>query len=343
MSGTRKVSLVAMIAAFFLLAGCGADAGKNAESLNAEVQIADQAGAAAEEVPLESEPSSERWEEVWPAEDTEEVFPAAAPRAGLYDGRTLSCIYSKNQNERMYPASLTKIVTACTALRYVSTDEVVRVGTELQFVREGSSVCWLQRGHRLTMYDLLTGMLLSSGNDAAYTVAVNTARTVTGNAEMSDQEAVEYFCGLMNDFVEDLGANNSHFVNPDGWDDDAQYTTVWDMAMIASYALKVPEIREITSLQSKEVHFVSGGSITWENTNSLMNPESKYYCPQVAGMKTGSTSLAGKCLISVVQLDGSEYISIVSGCEKEKDRYGSSLELIGLLLNGEVDGIKPAA
>jgi len=340
MFGMRKLGAAAMIAAVLLLAGCGADAAKDAETLNAEVQIS---GDAAAEMLPGTGAAPEMQEEVRPPEDTAEVFPAAAPRAGLYDGRTLSCIYSKNQNERIYPASLTKIVTACTALRYVPTDVVVRVGTELQFVREGSSVCWLQRGHRLTMYDLLTGMLLSSGNDAAYTVAVTTARIVAGNTEMSDGEAVEYFCGLMNDFVEDLGANNSHFVNPDGWDDDAQYTSVWDLAVITSYALKVPEIREITSLQSKKVHFVSGGSITWENTNSLMNPESKYYCPQVTGMKTGSTSLAGKCLISVVQLDGSEYISIVSGCEKEKDRYGSSLELIGLLLDGEIDSIKPAA
>jgi len=231
----------------------------------------------------------------------------------------------------MCPASLTKIVTACTALQYVDPDEVLRVGTELRYVNEGSSVCWLQRGQKLTMYDLLAGMLLCSGNDAAYTVAVNAGRKAAGNAEMSDQEALEYFYGLMNAFVERIGADNSHFVNPDGWDDDAQYTSVWDMAMITAYAMKVPEIREIAGEYSREIHFVSGQSVTWKSTNSLMNPKSKYYHPQVIGLKTGSTSRAGKCLISVIQMDGEEYISVISGCEKDKERFTTSLELIRFL------------
>ena len=274
--------------------------------------------------------------ETIPEEPTEPAFDVMAVRAGLYNAKTLECLYAKAENEPLYPASLTKIVTACTALRYMDTDEIIRVGTELQFVKEGSSVCWIRKGHRLTLYDLLMGMLLPSGNDAAYTVAVNVARRASGNEDLSDQEAVEYFCELMNKFAWDVGARNSHFVNPDGWDDEEQYTTVSDLALIASCAIKYPVIREIVGQHSKFVRFVSGETITWTNSNYLLNPTSKYYYPDAFGMKTGSTSLAGKCLIAAVEIDGQEYISIVSGCETEKERYQSTLDLFGLVsLNSE--------
>ena len=268
-----------------------------------------------------------------PEEPAEPAFDVAAVRAGLYNAKTLECLFAKAETEPLYPASMTKLVTACTALRYMDDmQEVIRVGTEMQFVKEGSSICWIREGHKLKMQDLVTGLLIASGNDAAYTIAVNVARRASGNENLTDQEAVDYFCELMNQFAWDVGARNSNFVNPDGWDDEEQYTTVNDLAIIASCALKYPLIRDIVCQQSKFVRFVSGQTITWTNTNYLLDPSSKYYCPYAIGMKTGSTSLAGKCLIAAVQIDGEEYISVVSGCEKEKDRYQSSLDLFGLVL-----------
>ena len=205
-------------------------------------------------------------------EETEPVFDVAAVRAGLYHAKTLECLYAKAETEPLYPASMTKLVTACTALRYMDDmQEVIRVGTEMQFVQEGSSICWIREGHKLKMQDLVTGLLIASGNDAAYTIAVNVARRASGNEALSDQEAVEYFCGLMNEFVWDIGARNSQFTNPDGWDDEEQYTTVNDLAIIASCALKYPLIRDVALkidshafIIAKDVTNVNGRGYTLE-------------------------------------------------------------------------------
>ena len=96
-----------------------------------------------------------------------------------------------------------------------------------------SSLCLIKAGHRLKLRDLLTGMLMCSGNDAAYTVAVNVARDVSGDRSMSDADAVAYFVQLMNDYAIQIGASNSNFTTPDGWDHTQQHTTICDLARIA--------------------------------------------------------------------------------------------------------------
>ena len=251
-----------------------------------------------------------------------------ASYAGLYNALTMECLYSKASTERVYPASLTKLLTACTALNYVSPDKIFTVGTELSFVADGSSLCMIHAGHRLKLRDLLAGMLMCSGNDAAYTVAVNVAREVSGMQDMSDSDAVSYFCRLMNNYARSIGAVNSNFVSPDGWDNDNQYSTVYDLALISARALNITEIRNIVSCKSKYVVFESGETITWKNTNLLLHDDSKYYLPQAIGMKTGSTAKAGKSLIAVVNVNGREYIAVVMGCENDDARYESVHELI---------------
>ncbi len=224
------------------------------------------------------------------------------------------------------PASLTKLLTASVALRYVKPDEVITVGTERDLVHSGSSLCFILKGHRLKLYDLITGMLMVSGNDAAYTVAVSTARAVSGDSAMSDTEAAAYFCDLMNDLARELGMKNSHFTTPDGWDDPEQYTTAYDMALLARYALSVPEIREIVSTRQKYVVFESGENITWTNTNKLLDPESEFYSESAVGMKTGTTENAGNCLIAAFSKKGKTYISVVMGCDTDYDRYSITRE-----------------
>lgn len=254
-----------------------------------------------------------------------------APFEGLYDAENLGAIYEKSTDERIYPASLTKLLTACTALEYVSPDTVFNVGTELNLVNSGSSVCMISQGHSLTLYDLMTGMLVRSGNDAAYTIAVNVARKVSGDDSLGDSQAVEFFVSLMNDYAQSIGMEHSSFINPDGWDDENQYTTVSDLAIIAAKALEIEQIREIVSLPSKYVVFASGQNITWNNTNALINPESQYYCEDAIGMKTGSTLLAGKCLIAAFDVDGKIYIAITANSQSEEQRYESTLKLYDML------------
>lgn len=235
-------------------------------------------------------------------------------------------LYSKNVGERIAPASLTKLLTASVALRYISSDEVFTVGSERKLVPEKSSLCLILPGHRLTLYDLVMGMLLASGNDAAHTVAVSAARAVYSGITMTDEEALDCFCGLMNDLAEELGMYNSHFTTPDGSDDKDQYTTVSDLLLLTKYALSVPEIREIASIYQKYVVFESGENITWTNSNKLLCPDSKFYSEYAVGMKTGTTSRAGNCLIAAFEKDGKTYISIAAGCLTDTDRYKLTLK-----------------
>ena len=95
-------------------------------------------------------------------------------------------------------------------------------------MRSGSSLCLIRPGHKLKLYDLLTGMLMASGNDAAYTVAVTTARAVKTDTAKTDAQAVAYFSELMNSYASSIGMKDSHFTTPEGWDDASQYTTVSD-------------------------------------------------------------------------------------------------------------------
>ena len=234
-------------------------------------------------------------------------------------------IYSQNADQRIAPASLTKLLTASVALYYISPDQVFTVGSEQELVPAKSSMCLILPGHRLKLYDLITGMLMASGNDAAYTVAVSTARALNSEIPMTDSEAVDYFCGLMNDFAKNLGMKNSYFTTPDGSDNDGQYTTVNDLLLLSEYALSVPEIRDISSIHQKYVVFESGENITWTNSNKLLCPDSRFYSEYAVGMKTGTTNRAGNCLIAVFVKDGKTYISIVAGCFMDSDRYRLTL------------------
>jgi len=198
-------------------------------------------------------------------------------------------------------------------------------------VQPHSSLCLIRPGHQLTLYQLIMGMFLPSGNDAAYTVAVNVGRRVAGNGGLSDRAAADYFCGLMNDFAANLGAADSHFATPEGWDNEETYSTVHDLALFAAYAMEVEAIREIAATYEKKVFFVSGENITWKNFNSLVNPWSTWYCEQAVGLKTGSTENAGKCLLSVIEGADGLYIAVVMGCQEDGDRYRATWDLIHML------------
>lgn len=245
----------------------------------------------------------------------------------LYHIDSGKLLYGKGCEERIAPASLTKLLTASVALKYIPSDRVITVGTELDLVHPNSSLCLIARGHRLRLYDLIAGMLMVSGNDAAYTVAVSTAKEVSGDDTMSDEEAVEYFCGLMNDFAQSLGMSDSRFTSPDGFDSEGQYTTLSDLLLLARYAWSVPEIREIASVAERYTVFESGENITWKNTNRLLDPDDEFYCQYARGMKTGTTVKAGNCLIAVFEKEGTEYISIVAQCSDDNRRYELAMNI----------------
>lgn len=248
--------------------------------------------------------------------------------AALYcieDGQTL---YSYNAEEKAAPASLTKLLTAAVALEYLEDDEILYAGSEQYLVNPGSSLCGLQYGSFSTAKDFITGLLMSSGNDAAYAIAVATARKAYPDSDLSDEAAVSVFCGLMNTTAQRIGMTGSSFTTPDGWDDENQYTTISDLLILTEYTMKIPEISEIVGTQSRTVTFRSGEVYEWSNSNLLLDPYSSYYREDAVGVKTGTTLNAGNNLISAFKIGGKTYISAVVGCETDTDRYELTLKLI---------------
>lgn len=264
---------------------------------------------------------------------TEAVEISTEPQIKLYTSAIVCStnsdtpIFADEQHISIAPASMTKIMTACVALKYMNTNDIITVGSELGYVQPMSSLCNILPNQQFTLYDLMTGMLLSSGNDAAYTIAVNTARTQSKNASMTDIEAIDYFCGLMNQLAAELEMTNTHFSTPDGWDNQQQLTTVHDLMKLTKYAVKIKEIQEITMLPKKTVIAKTGESFDWVNSNRLLHEESEYYCPYAIGTKTGSTVLAGNCLISEFYVNATNYIIIVAGCPTDESRFDATLDL----------------
>lgn len=262
--------------------------------------------------------------------------PAAPPEISSKRALALYCVddkkilYKENSDDHIALASITKILTACVALRYLDPETVIEVGSEQDLVKPGSSVCFIAKGHRLKFGDLLTGMLMASGNDAAYTVAVSAARARDPQAGLSDEQAVAEFGNMMTGFAKELGMNNSHFVNPDGWDDERQYTTARDLLLLAEYALTVPEICEIAATHQKRVVFESGEVAVWTNSNRLLDPESEFYYENAVGLKTGTTKKAGCCLLAAFNKNGKTYVSVAAGCGSDAERYEVTKSLIDM-------------
>lgn len=236
-------------------------------------------------------------------------------------------LYEYDIDQRVAPASITKLLTASAALKYASVDDVFTVGSEQWLVPADSSLAFVAQGQEITLHDLICGMLMASGNDAAYTTAVGVARQQSGNYYMSDEEAVSYFCTLMNGLAQELGMTNSNFASPDGWDDEMTYTTVRDLLRLAGYVLTVPELADTVGRQQYSTNFVTGDGASWTNSNRLLDPEDIYYCPTAIGMKTGSTANAGNNLVSAFKENGYTYIIVVTGCGSDDDRYNLTIKL----------------
>ncbi len=250
----------------------------------------------------------------------EEVLFDDIPVAALYEYETLRPIYEQNVSARRSPASLTKLVTACVALQSGDLNSIYTVGTEMQMVALDSSVCGIKQGQQISLHDLLKGLLMCSGNDAAHTIAVNIARTTSGS-NMSDKAAVEYFCGMMNSFVQSIGMQDSCFLSPDGYEKEGQHTNASDLLILSKYASSIDIIASIASTPKETVTIASGEVFDWLNSNWLLHSDHPYYDQHAIGLKTGNTRAAGKCLISVFEIEGKKYISIILGCATDEQRY----------------------
>ncbi len=236
-------------------------------------------------------------------------------------------ILSQEENERIYPASITKLFTAYVALQYLEPEDVITAGDALEMVAPGSSTAKIQWGDRLTVKMLVEAMLLPSGNDAAYILAVNIGRTLENNRRLHYSDAAIAFVEEMNRQAQELGLSDTHFANPDGIHKDSHYSSPRDLVKMARLSLEDPTIAKYAALRKDVATFASGGEHKWENTNALLDPESEFYSPYAKGLKTGQTPRAGSCLLSAFEYQGRSLILGVFGCPEVDDRFVDTLKL----------------
>lgn len=249
-----------------------------------------------------------------------------APIALLYSVEDNKLLYSKNIDKKTAPASLIKLLTALTALHYCEPDQVFTVGKEIKSIGEESSLSLIRVGMHLTLEQLLYGMILPSGNDAAYCVAVNVARSI--REDLSLDQAISYFVQLMNQEAKSLGMPDTVILTPDGYDKDGQYSTAKDLLTLARAALQNELIAEICATSSVTVSVDDEGELYWKNTNRYLDPYHERYDPRVSGLKGGFTDDAGYCLITSLKKDNATYIVVLLGAETVSKRYESTSALM---------------
>lgn len=260
----------------------------------------------------------------------------------VIDADSLEILYAKNGMETRMPASTTKLLTALTVMEFLDLDEKVLVGKEQEYVANDASLCGIQEGQQYTVYELLKGMLMCSGNDAAYTLAYYTGLRAYDRLENSEvyefnentmdgeydpscddintyaadateaQKYIDEFVKYMNKNAQELGCLNVDFKTPDGYDTDDQYVTALDLARIGVMAKRNDVVSDICATKS---YYAKSLDVTWTTTNELMKEDSEFYNEYVDGLKTGSTGGAGKCFVSSASKNGNNLISVVLGSD----------------------------
>ena len=226
----------------------------------------------------------------------------------MMERSTGDILYDKNGDERMYPASTTKILTAILVLENCSLNETAEVTSlALKAVPSGYTTCGIQIGEEFKIKDVLYTMLIRSANDAANVLAIHVSGSITGFAE------------LMNKKAKELGCTASHFTNPSGIHDNEHYTSAHDLAIIANYAMNNPIFRDTVltssySLPATDIYPHENRS--FKTSNKLINPDEKdYYYNLATGIKTGFTNASKDCIVASAKKNGIEFIVVVLGAE----------------------------
>lgn len=235
-------------------------------------------------------------------------------------------LYEKNAYQKRPMASTTKVMTAIVALENGNLDDVVTVSRNAASIH--GSLMHLKAGEKLTLRELMYGLLLCSGNDAAIAIAEHIGGSVDG------------FLVMMNNKAKEIGAFDTNFTTPHGLDEVGHYSTAYDMALITRYALNNPVFNEIVKTTSIQI-----GNRYLSNTNEMLTSY-----PGADGVKTGYTGKAGRCLITSATRDGRRFISVVLFCDSRAQRalssklildYAFSLYYPKTLINSEYLGTLP--
>ncbi len=250
--------------------------------------------------------------------------PSTLHASGLFDVNNSKVDFACNIHERLYPASTTKIMTALLAIKHTDLDAVttVSVNASSTSFAPDESKCGIVTGDQLTVRDLLHGLMLRSGNDAAVAIAEHVAGSV------------EAFAQMMNEEARSLMATNTHFVNPHGLHDTDHYTTAYDLYLIFNECIRHQEFIDIIGTPQYTVQITGAdGSVrqmSWAQTNYYASGKAELPVgAAVVGGKTGTTNEAGNCLILLNKGAGDEnYISIVMGAVSKELLYQDMTAMI---------------
>lgn len=227
-----------------------------------------------------------------------------AQSAIVIDKKTKRVLFEKDAYSKRNIASTTKIITCIVALENSKMEDVVTISRKAADVW-GSDIK-LKAGQKFTMRELLYGLMLKSGNDAAMAIAEQ-----VGGSE-------EGFVSMMNKKAKEIGAENTSFSNPHGLDEDGHYSTAYDMAIITAYALENNDFSIIVS--TKQINFPS---LSLANTNEMLT-----IYPNADGVKTGYTGIAGRCLVTSANYEDMKLISVVLNCATREKRALSSKTIL---------------
>ena len=251
-------------------------------------------------------------------EDKEQILQTSAntadepklnARIGLiFDRNSKTIMFEKNGGKQVPMASTTKIMTSIVVLENANLSDVVTI--EKKAAGTGGSRLGLKLNDKITVHDLLYGLMLESGNDAAVALAIHVGGSIQG------------FSDLMNEKAKEMGLKNSHFVTPHGLDEEGHYTTAYELACMADYALQIPKFKEIVSTKNYNVT-INGVSRAISNTNELLGNLDGVY-----GVKTGFTNGANRCLVTACKRGNLDIITVVLGADTKKIRTTDSIKLI---------------
>ncbi len=252
----------------------------------------------------------------------ENVDMSKATGAALFDVNSKETVYAKNVHDKLYPASLTKVMTALIALKYGSSDMMLTASANVTNLEADAQTCGLKAGDQMTLAQALHVLLIYSAND----VAIMIAEGIAGS--------VEEFAVLMNEEALLLGATNTNFINPHGLPDENHYTTVYDMYLIMNEAVKYDTFNQIIGMTSySTVYYDSDGDakeLSVNSTNHYMQGSAEAPAGvTVYGGKTGTTNAAGHCLILLSKdTSNNPYISIILRADSRDDLYLQMTDLL---------------
>lgn len=254
--------------------------------------------------------------------DEENVDMSKANAAVLFSLDNREVLYSKNAYEQLYPASLTKVMTALVALQNGQLNQTLTATDSVNITESGAQLCGLKAGDTMTLDQALRILLVYSANDVAMLIADNIGGSVEHFVEMMNEEAVR------------IGATNTHFANPNGLTDANHYTTAYDLYLILNEAIKYDTFNEIIQMSSYQTTYYDkdGKEKAFDKTTTNLYVRGDYQPPanvNVIGGKTGTTAAAGHCLMLLSRdTSGAPYISVILGSEGTDILYAEMTDLL---------------